>query len=173
MAEMKVYTREGRFAKKDTLILINALEKFMNKNKQDNPRHRDSVAKGHIKPDGKRMSTLSSMFGGGSRKDGSILPKSGPRKSLLSETTSGLLGKSKERERENINTPEVEVSHSFALAMRELQLEQKRHFENQLSAHKEQADKKIRAQEKQLRAQTDAIVDALEKLDKTLKEGRN
>ena len=78
MAEMKVYTREGRFAKKDTLILINALEKFMNKNKQDNPRHRDSVAKGHIKPDGKRMSTLSSMFGGGSRKDGSILPKSGP-----------------------------------------------------------------------------------------------
>ena len=166
MAEMKTYTREGRFAKKDTLSLINAIEKFLGK-KQDNPRHRDSVAKGHIKPDGKRMSTLSSMFGGSSLR-GSVLPKS------QLETTSGILGKSKERERENINTSHSEeVSHSFASAMRELQLEQKQHFEDQLSSHKEQADKKIRAQEKQLRAQTDAIVDALEKLDKTLKEGRN
>ncbi len=65
-----------------------------------------------------------------------------------------------------------DVSHSFALAMRELQHEQKKHFDDQLSAHKEQADKKIQAQEKQLQAQTDAIVDALEKLDRTLKDSR-
>ena len=155
IAEMKNYTREGRFAKKDTLALLNAIEKIMD-NKRDRPKHRDSSVRGKMKPDGKRMSTLAGMFGV-TRRD---VTKPKPVLEM-----SGIHGKNKEVDDLNAS----EEASLFAAAIKEMQQEQKKSFEEQLRAHKEQADKKIKAQERQLQVQTEAIVNALHKLDQTIK----